>query len=86
MKSRLATYAAIIALSGATTVAAHAASPSNPAQDQSENRITAQLNRQQLQSGNGAAAYQGPTWTQQGAMPEQIAQPPADDSDLSFIE
>lgn len=86
MKARLAIYAAVIALSAATTGAAYAASPSNPAQDQNENQITAQLNQQQLQPSSGAGTYQGATWTQQGAMQEQIATPPADESDLSMIE
>ena len=39
MKSQFAAYATFIALSAATTVAAHAASPANPTQDQSENRL-----------------------------------------------
>lgn len=86
MTTRLATYAAIIALSAATTVAARAATATDPAQDQSENQVTAQLNQQQLQSNKGFAIYRGASWNQQGAMQEQIAQPPSDAGDLSIIE
>ena len=87
MKSRFAAYATFIALSAATTVAAHAATPANPAKDQIENPITAQLNQQQLQmSGYGVETYQGIMQSpNQSSMREQIAQPPAD-SDLSIIE
>ena len=84
MKTRFAAYAAAIALSAATTVAAHAATMSNPARDRAENQITAQLNQQQAQQGNyGIEAYQG--FVQQGSPQEQIAQQP-DSGDLSIIE
>ena len=90
MKSRFAAYVAFIALSAATTVAAHAASQINPAQDQSENAVTAQLNQQQVQmsgSAYGIETYEGIMHSpNQGAMQEQIAQPPSDNSDLSIIE
>jgi hypothetical protein len=89
MKHRFATYAAFIALSAATAVAAHAASPSNPGQDQSENQITAQLNQQQLPADGRYDAATGQSAMRslhQGAMQEQIAEPPARDSDLSVIE
>ncbi|HEY3916809.1 MAG TPA: hypothetical protein VGL83_03400 [Stellaceae bacterium] len=87
MKTRFAAYAAIIALSTATTVAAHAVTMNNPAQDQAENQITAQLNQQQVENGNyGVETYQGIMQRQsQGAPQEQIAQPP-DAGDLSIIE
>lgn len=87
MKTRFAAYAAAIALSAATAVAAHAATMSNPAQDQVENQITAQLNQQQAQqgSGYGVETYQGIMVQHQGAPQEQIAQPP-DAGDLSIIE
>ena len=45
MRNKFATYAAIIALSASTTVAAQAASRSDASQDQRENQITSQLNR-----------------------------------------
>ncbi|HVA14708.1 MAG TPA: hypothetical protein VNF99_15785 [Stellaceae bacterium] len=89
MTGKLAAYAAIIALSTASIAAAQAASRSNPAQDRSENQITAQLNRQQAQARvYGVASYRGfaqsvspnPSW-----MREQIALPP-DADDLSLIE
>lgn len=90
MTTKFATYAAIIALSAATAFSAHAASQSNPAQDQQENAITAQLNQQQLMNGNygyGVETYQGIMHgANQGATQEQIAQPPSDDSSLSIIE
>ncbi len=93
MTKRFASYAAIIALSTATTIAAQAASRSDPAQDQRENAITSQLNQQQLQGGGmgfGTETYQGTMpriySPNQGTMQEQIAQPPAGSSDLSIIE
>jgi hypothetical protein len=89
MKSRFAAYATFIALSATMTVAAHAASQTNPAQDQSENAITAQLNQQQadMNGGYGVETYQGIMHSpNQGATQEQIAQPPSDDSNLSIIE
>jgi hypothetical protein len=91
MKNRIATYAAIIALSAATTVAAQAATRSDPAQDQRENQVTSQLNQQQLQGsgmGYGTETYQGimSRGPNRGTMQEQVAQPPADSSDLSIIE
>jgi hypothetical protein len=89
MTKRFATLAAIVALSAATTVAAQAATRSDPAQDQRENAVTAQLNQRQLQGGYGPETYQGIMGSRSSyqAMPqEQIAQPPADDSDLSIIE
>lgn len=90
MTNKFATFAAIIALSAATTVAAQAASH-DPAADQRENPVTAQLNQQQLQGGGyGVETYQGimplSGGPNQGMMQEQIAQPPADSSDLSIIE
>ena len=95
MTKRLATFAAIVALSAATTVAAQAASQSNPAQNQRENQVTAQLNRQQAQGGTemgyGAELYpgivtQGFSGPNRATLQEQIAQPPSDASDLSIIE
>jgi hypothetical protein len=89
MTKRFATFAAIIALTAATTVAAQAASYNDPAQDQRENAITAQLNQQQAQGGYGPETYQGimpNRGANQGMMQEQIAQPPAGSSDLSIIE
>jgi hypothetical protein len=90
MRNKFATYAAIIALSVATTVAAQAASRSDPAQDQRENQVTSQLNQQQLQgSGYGTQTYEGimqGRGSNQTMMQEQLAQPPADTSDLSIIE
>jgi len=91
MRNKFATYAAIIALSAATTVAAQAASRSDPAQDQRENQVTSQLNQQQVQGSGmsyGTETYQGimQSSPNQGMMQEQIAQPPADSSDLSIIE
>jgi hypothetical protein len=90
MTKRFATFAAIIALSATTTVAAQAASRTDPAQDQRENAITQQLNQQQLQGGYGPETYQGIMGSQssyyQGMTQEQIAQPPEDTSDLSIIE
>lgn len=89
MTKRFASFAAIIALAAATTVASQAASYSDPVQDQRENAITAQLNQQQLQGGYGPETYQGIMRSQspnQGMMQEQLAQPPADSSDLSIIE
>ncbi len=91
MTKRFATFAAIIALSAATTVAAQAASYSDPAQDQRENAITSQLNQQQVQGsgmGYGTETYQGimPQSYDRGMMQEQVAQPPAGSSDLSIIE
>ena len=89
MTNRFATFAAIIALSAATTVAAQAASHSDPVQDQRENAITARLNQQQLQGGYWPETYQGimgkPS-PYQSMTQEQIAQPPEDTSDLSIIE
>ena len=94
MTKRLATFAAIVALSAATTVAAQAADR-NPAQNQRENQITAQLNRQQAQGGTemgyGGEPYpgivtQGFSGPNRATMQEQIAQPPSDASDLSIIE
>jgi membrane-bound lytic murein transglycosylase B len=88
MMKRFATFAAILALS-ATTIAAQAASRSDPGQDQRENAITAQLNQQQLQGGYGPETYEGIMRSQspnQGMMQEQIAQPPSDSGDLSIIE
>ena len=88
MTKGFATFAAIIALSAATTVAAQAASRSDPVQDQRENAITARLNQQQL-GGYGPETYQGIMGGQssyQGMTQEQIAQPPEDTSDLSIIE
>jgi hypothetical protein len=91
MTNKFATFAAIIALSAATTVAAQAATRTDPAADQRENPVTAQLNQQQLQGGGyGVETYQGimplSGGPNQGTMQEQIAQPPADSSDLSIIE
>jgi hypothetical protein len=89
MTKRFASFAAIIALSAATTVAAQAASRTDPAQDQHENAITARLNQQQLQGGYGPETYQGIIGSQSsypGMTHEQIAQPPDDTSDLSIIE
>jgi hypothetical protein len=90
MRNKFATYAAIIALSTATTVAAQAASRSDPAQDQRENQVTAQLNQQQVQGGSyGIETYEGimqDRRANQGMMQEQVAQPPAGSSDLSIIE
>jgi hypothetical protein len=90
MKSRFAAYAAFIAMSAAATVTAQAASRSDPAQDQRENVITRQLNQQQLQgyagSGYGTGTYQGTPQTSQGWTQEQMAQPPSDEENLSFIE
>jgi len=92
MTNKFATFAAIIALSAATTVAAKAASH-DPAADQRENPITAQLNQQQLQgsgysSGYGVETYQGimQNRSDRGMTQEQVAQPPAGSSDLSIIE
>jgi hypothetical protein len=88
MTNKFATYAAIIALSAATTVAAQAASRSD--QDQRENQVTSQLNQQQLQGGDmgyGTQIYQGTMQSpNQSMMQEQVAQPPAGSSDLSIIE
>lgn len=90
--SRFTAYVAFIALSAAATVTAHAASQTNPAQNQSENAITAQLNQQQVEmdgygGGYGVETYQGIAPSpNQGAPQEQIAQPPTDDSNLSIIE
>ncbi|HWE73027.1 MAG TPA: hypothetical protein VG328_07700 [Stellaceae bacterium] len=90
MTNKFATYAAIIALSAATTVAAQAASRSDPAQDQRENQVTSQLNQQQLQSsGYGIETYEGimqNRGSNQSTTQEQLAQPPAGSSDLSIIE
>jgi hypothetical protein len=89
MTKRFATFAAILALSAATTVAAQAASRSDPAQDQRENAVTAQLNQRQLQGGYGPETYQGIMGSQgsyQGMTQEQIAQPSAGSGDLSIIE
>ena len=95
MTKRFASFAAIIALTAATTVAAQAASRSDPAQDQHENAITAQLNQRQLQGSGmsygsyGTETYQGIMQSHSpngGMMQEQMAQPPADASDLSIIE
>jgi len=89
MTKGFATFAAIIALSAATTVAAQAASRTDPVQDQRENAITARLNQQQLQGGYGPETYQGIMRSQdsyRGVTQEQIAQPPEDASDLSIIE
>ena len=94
MTKRFATCAAIVALSAATTAGAQAASRSNPAQDQRENQVTAQLNRQQVQGndgmGYGGETYRGLTPQSYGpnraTMQEQIAQPPAGSDDLSIIE
>jgi hypothetical protein len=91
MTKRFASFAAIIALSAATTVTAQAASRSDPEQDQRENAITAQLNQHQLQGGGsyGPETYQGIMQSQspnRGMTQEQIAQPPAGSSDLSIIE
>jgi hypothetical protein len=91
MRNKFATYAAIIALSAATTVAAQAATRSEPAQDQRENQITSRLNQRQAQGGGmsyGTETYQGimQSGPNQSKMQEQIAQPPADASDLSIIE
>lgn len=95
MTKTFATYAAAIALSLATTVAAQAASH-DPAADQRENPITAQLNQQQLQGsamryggdmGYGTETYPGIMQSpNRGMMQEQTAQPPAGESDLSIIE
>ena len=87
MTKRFATFAAIIALSAATT--AQAASRTDPVQDQRENAITARLNQQQLQGGYGPETYQGIMGSQssyQGMTQEQIARPPDDSGDLSIIE
>jgi len=90
MTKRFASFAAIIALSAATTVAAQAGT--DPVQDQRENAITARLNQQQIQGGGmgyGPETYQGIMQSRspyQGMTQEQIAQPPADMSDLSIIE
>jgi len=95
MTKRFASFAAIIALTAATTVAAQAASRSDPAQDQHENAITAQLNQRQLQGSGmsygsyGTETYQGIMQSHspnRGMMQEQVAEPPADSSDLSIIE
>jgi hypothetical protein len=89
MTKRFATFAAIIALSAATTVAAQAASRTDPVQDQRENAITARLNQQQLQGSYGPETYQGIMGSQssyQGMTQEQIALPPDDSGDLSIIE
>ena len=89
MTKRFATFAAMLALSAATTVAAQAAGRSDPAQDQRENAITAQLNQQQIQGGYRPETYEGIMRSQspnQGMMQEQIAQPSADSGDLSIIE
>ena len=91
MTKRFATFAAIIALSAATTVAAQAASYSDPAQDQRENAITSQLNQQQVQGsmGYGTQTYEGIMQGRspnRGMMQEQLAQPPEGSSDLSIIE
>ena len=74
MKSRFAAYATFIALSAAMTVTGHAASQINPAQDQSENSVTAQLNQQQVQTnGYGVETYEGIMHSpNQGAPREQI--------------
>jgi hypothetical protein len=86
MRNRIATYAAIIALSAATTVAAQAATRTDASQDQRENQVTSQLNQQQLQGGYGTETYQGIMQNDQGTMQEQVAQPPAGSSNLSIIE
>ena len=89
MTKGFATFAAIIALSAATAVAAQAASRTDPVQDQRENAITARLNQQQIQGGYGPETYQGIMGSlspDQGMTREQIAQPPEDASDLSIIE
>ncbi len=95
MTKRLATFAAIVALSAATTVGAQAASRSNPVQDQHENQVTAQLNRQQVQGGTdigyGGETYpgivtQGSFSPNRATMREQIAQPPSGSDELSIIE
>jgi hypothetical protein len=93
MTKTFATYAAAIALSLATTVAAQAASH-DPAADQRENPVTAQLNQQQLQGSSmsygagmsyGTETYQG-IMQNRGMIQDQVAQPPAGSSDLSIIE
>jgi hypothetical protein len=89
MTKGFATFAAIVVLSAATTVAAQAASRTDPVQDQRENAITARLNQQQLEGGYGPVIYQGTMQypsPYQGMTQEQIAQPPEDTSDLSIIE
>jgi hypothetical protein len=89
MTKRFAALVASIALSAAVTVAAQAATRGDPAQDQRENAITAQLNQQQLRGGYGPETYQGIMGSQSsypGMTQEQVAQPPGDDSDLSIIE
>lgn len=92
MTKRFASFAAIVALSAMTTVAAHAATYSDPAQDQRENAITSQLNQRQVQGsgmGYGTETYEGIMQSRspnRGMMQEQIAQPPEGSSDLSIIE
>jgi hypothetical protein len=93
MKPSLATATAIIALSLATPLAAHAGQATNLFQDQSENQITAQLNQKQLQDngGYGVPSDEGMPYGQNPALsttaiPEQIAQPPDDAGSLSIIE
>lgn len=93
MKTSQAAIAAAIALSVLGAVVTHAAGVSNPAQDQAENQVTAQLNQQQLQGngGWGVLTYEGiapaPSQVQfPDAMQEQIAQPPQDSDSLSIIE
>lgn len=58
MKSRLAAYAVVLALSTVTTIAAQAASRSSAADDQRANQITDQLNRQQLSGDSQASMSQ----------------------------
>jgi len=95
MKRKLTTYAVVFALSTVTTVAAFAASARDPAQNQNENQVTAQLNQQQLggaaygyDGGYGPETYQGimqSSGPNQSNTREQIAQPP-NAGDLSVIE
>jgi hypothetical protein len=92
MKRKLTTYAAVIAFSTVTAVAAFAADSRDPARNQA-NQVTAQLNQQQLNLGAydgsyGTVTYQGimqSSGPNQSNTREQIAQPP-DAGDLSIIE
>ncbi|HEV8016377.1 MAG TPA: hypothetical protein VGP48_12645 [Stellaceae bacterium] len=89
MKISIAFSAAAIVCAAAMPLAAHAASFNDPAQDQAENQITAQLNQQQLQGGYGVLTYEGVVQSphfSSGSLQEQIAQPPDDADNLSIIE
>ena len=89
MNTKLSLLTAVVAIALSSGLA-FAAPVSKQVQDQRANAVTAQLNQQQLQQSSGAyvvKTYQGIMHSpNQGAMQEQIAQPPTDNSDLSIIE